>query len=488
MKTIKEAQREVPILYDDIDVIVVGGGAGGIGAALSAARNGAKTLIVDRFGFFGGSQTAAFDDSFAWVDDRIQGGIVQEILDDIVAKGMNHINSVGQVRDNWANKFGSIFFDGEYYKLLVDEMMEKAGVIVLFHTLAVDTIREGNMLKGIIVESLEGRHAILGKTIIDTTGIGHIAWKSGASVVGEEGYPDNRFGPYKGYHMGLGYGLFLRNIDYKKFREFAEANPEEWDYWVKGRKLFSQAQAEGKMHGKRNSILMTEYEDGRAWVLYPYYKLEKGQHCWQVEVVSEAEKDMRKQAWSCLNLLKENVPGFENVKMEQTPSALLLRDGHRIVGEYTLTEHDMYGARTFEDSINICNMPPDLFFPDAAHHFKWNVTPYDIPYRCLLSKDIDNLMAAGGTASMDFITWGALRYCTPSLTTGEAAGAAAALAAKQGKTVKEINVKELQKILNDQGLLTTNKQVAPEVVEEYRRRAEEWGDGFKMGTPNDASV
>ena len=255
--------------------------------------------------------------------------------------------------------------------------------------------------------------------------------------------------------MGLGYGFFVRNIDYYKFREFAEANPEQWDYWVKGMELFTKARAEGKLYSPRNSCLLTEYEDGRAWIINPYYKLEKGQHPWQVEVVSHAEKDMRKQAWSCWELLKDNVPGFENSRIEQTPSCALLRDGHRIIGEYTLTEEDMYGARTFEDSVSICNMPPDLFFPDGSHHFKFNVTPYDIPYRCLVSKDFDNLLAAGGTSSLDFITWGAIRYCTPSLTTGQAAGTAAAIAVKDGVAPAKVDVSKVQKQLNKQGMLTT---------------------------------
>ncbi|MGI5850151.1 MAG: FAD-dependent oxidoreductase [Christensenellales bacterium] len=480
MKTIIEAAREVPLLCEEMDVVVVGGGAAGIGAALSAARSGAKIILIDRFAFLGGSQTACFDDSFAWVDDRIQGGILKEIIDDIIAVGMAHESSPGRIRDHWSNDNGNIFFDGEYYKYLLDNMMADAGVKVIFHAFAVDVIKEGTKLKGVIIESLEGRHAVLGKTIIDCTGVGHIAWKSGASCYGEEGYPDDRFGPYKGLHMGLGYGYFLRGLDYEKFRKFAEANVEDWDYWIKGKKLCAKARSEGRLYSMRNGILITEYKDGRAWIINPFYKLERGQHNWQVEPVSDAETDMRKQAWSVYYLLKDNVPGFENTKIEQTPSHLLLRDGHRIVGEYTLTEEDMYGGKTFEDSITICNMPPDLFFPDGSHHFKFNVVPYDIPYRCLISKDIDNLLSAGGGASVDFITWGAVRYCTPSITTGQAAGLAAAMAAKKKISPKEIDIKELQKNLNKQGLLTTNKQVPKEVVEEYRRRATEWGEGFRI--------
>lgn len=480
MQSINEAARTVPLYCEEMDVIVIGGGAAGIGAALSAARSGAKTIIIERFGFFGGSQTAAFDDSFAWVDDRIQGGIVQEIIDDIIGAGMAHKNSHGQLVDHWANSEGNIFFDGEYYKMLVDKLMMDAGVKILLHALCVDTFQENGKLKGVIIEGLEGRFAIQGKSIIDCTGIGQVAWRAGASVQGEEGYPDDRFGPFKGMHMGLGYGFFVRNMDYAKFRKFAEENPKEWDAWAKGKELFGKAQKEGKLHGQRNGILMTEYEDGRAWILYPYYPLAKGEHCWQFEPVTRAEIDMRKQAWSCWQLLKDNVPGFENSRIEQTPSQCLLRDGHRIVGDYILQEEDMRSARSFEDSISCCNMPPDLFFPSGAHHFKFDVTPYDIPFRCIVSKDFDNLLSAGGGSSLDFMTWGAIRYCTPSLTTGQAAGTACAMAAKQGIAPKNVNVKELQENLHSQGMKTTNKQVSEETVAEYAQRAIDWGDGFKM--------
>ena len=107
-------------------------------------------------------------------------------------------------------------------------------------------------------------------------------------------------------------------------------------------------------------------------------------------------------------------------------------------------------------------------------------SPYDIPYRCLVSCDYDNLLAAGGTSSLDFITWGAIRYCTPSLTTGQAAGTAAALSVRDGVAPRKVDVGKVQKELNRQGMLTTNRQVAPEVVAEYARRAKEWGDGFRI--------
>lgn len=479
MKTIVEASREVPMLCET-DVVVIGGGAAGIGAALGAARTGAKTVLIEKFAFMGGCQTLTFNDSFSFVDDRIQGGLIKEIIQNLIDGGAVFKPSIGAIKQNWSIAEGCYYFDAEYYKLMLDRMMKDAGVKMLYHTFAVAGISEGNQLRGVIVETHQGRMAVLAKTVIDCTGICDLAWKAGAEVTGEEGYPDNRYGPFKGQHMGYGYGYFATGVDYKKFRAFAEENVEEWDCWVKGRKLFTASKESGELHSLRTSIIFQEYEDGRVWMLSPGYTLPVGHHPWMVEDMSIAEMDLREQSHSILNLLKKHVPGWENAKVEQTASRLMFRDGHRLVGEYTLTENDMRSAATFEDSVVCCNMCPDPFFPNGGHHFKFDVTPYDIPYRALVSKTYDNLMAAGGAMSSDFMTWAAIRYCTPSVCTGQAAGTAAALAAKNGVTPKALDVKLVQAELQRAGLRTTNKDLDPAVVEEYARRDKEWGNGFGM--------
>ncbi|MGI5850150.1 MAG: FAD-dependent oxidoreductase [Christensenellales bacterium] len=481
MMTVTEASRETPLLCE-MDVMVVGGGAAGIGAALSAGRNGAKTILIERFGFLGGCQTLTYNDSYSFIDDHIQGGLIQEIIDRLERGGAIHDAVPAAYRGKWSDKEGCFYFDGEYYKFLLDSMMEEAGVKLLYHAFAVDTIKENNFIKGVIVETHQGRLAILAKSVIDCTGIADLTWKSGISCLGEpgeEGFPD-RYNNFKGQHMGYGYGYFLSGLDYDKFRKFAEENEQDWDNWVRGRKLFSQAKENGMVHSLRTSIILNEYPDGRVWMLSPGYTLPKGQHPWMAETLTAGEIDLRKQAWSIYQLMKNNVPGFENTKIEQTPSRLMFRDGHRIHGEYVLTEEDIRSGKTFDDAITLCNMPPDLFFPDGSHHFKFDVPPYDIPYRSLLSKDYNNLLAAGGVVSCDFITWAAVRYCTPSVCTGQAAGLAAALAAKQNISPKQVDIKVLQDTLNKQGMMTTNKNLPREVIEEYKRRAKEWGDGFRM--------
>lgn len=470
MTSIRESERELPVRYD-VDVLVVGGGPGGIGSALGAARNGAKTLLVERFGCLGGSQTLTYSSSFSFVNTELQGGFVREITERM-DKGGGVVHDIPEKwnRGGWGPKQGVVFFDGEYYKYFLDNLVAESGVKVLFHTFAVGAIREGNSLKALIVETREGRFAIRAKVIIDCTGIGDIAWKSGAPVIGEEGFPD---GPFKGQHMGYGWAYFIGGLDVKKYREFEKANPEEWDRYISGQKLIAEAKAKGDLYLLRNSVILGERENGRIWVLSPGYTLAPTQHPWEVEAMTAGEIDLRKQAWSLYRLLKENVPGFENSYIEQTPVQPLLRDGHRLHGEHILTEEDMVKVKTFDDAITVCNMPPDYFLPNGTHHFAFDVTPYEIPYRCLISKEIDNILAAGASVSLDFKAWAAVRYNTPSMCTGQAAGTAAALCVKGNVTPKRLNVRTLQEALRSQGLRTTLKEVPEQIIKQYEQMARE---------------
>jgi len=464
VKTIVDPAKEVPVAIE-ADVIVVGGGPAGIGAALAAARNGAKTVLVERFGFLGGMQTLCLNANFSWVDPEIQGGIVQDIIDGLKTGGAITKDTTNTTRTT--RGVGGIFFDLEYYKLLLDTMMQDAEVKLMLHTFGVGAIKEGNSLRGIFVESKEGKQAVLGKVIVDSSGSADIIWKSGSACTAE-GFPD---GPKKGRHMGLTYAFFIRGVDIERFRAFRRENAEEWNAMFAGKHLIKQAKAEGKLYGNRGGVTLSEvFRGGRIWVMGPQYPLPMGHHGWTVEDMTNGEIDLRKQAWSMFHLLKDNVPGFENSQMDRTPTAALLRDTHRMVGEYVLSEDDMRQGRAFDDSIAISNMSPDVFGPDDEHAYTGNVPPYDVPYRCLVSKDTDNLLSAGSTISADFYTWAAVRYCTPSICTGQAAGTAAALAVKNDVTPRQVNVKQLQETLRQQGARITVKDVPARVLKEYQMK------------------
>jgi len=461
VKTVTEAAREVPVLAET-NVIVVGGGPAGIGAALASARNGAKTILIEQANCLGGLQTQCLNPRFTEVDTDIHGGIIMEIVD-AVEKG----GALLRPRPTRHVRYEGISFDPEFYKFLLDGMMAEAGVKLYYHAFAVGAIRNGSKLEGIFIESKEGRQAVLGKAVIDCSGSADIAWKSGAACMAD-GFPR---GSGKGRHMGFGYAVTFREVDIDRFEAFRTEHPDEWKGPITGKNLIKKAKEEGRLYGNRGAFWFTpHFGKGTEWILGPHYALPMGHHGWLLEDLTAGEMDMRKQAWSAYRLLKDRVPGFEQAHIDQLPTHMMLRDSHRMLGEYVLTEEDMRQGRAFDDSVAISNHAPDVFGPDDQHEFIGNVPPYDIPYRALLSRDIDNLLAAGSAMSTDFITFAATRYCTPSICTGQAAGTAAALAVKTGVAPKKLDVKPLLEALNKQGVRTSVKFVAKAALDDYAER------------------
>lgn len=489
MKTVLEPQKEVPVL-SEAEVIVVGGGPAGIGAALASARTGAQTVLIDRCGSLGGLQTQGNNSIFAFVDPGLHSGIIMEILERLVKAGASkseeNVPAAEQAARRWPFTNGKSpdqlpkrlvetsvgywgrwgrTFDGEYYKCLLDQMMTEARVKLLYHTLAADAIREGDSLKGVIVETKEGRRAVLGKVVIDVTGTGDIAWRSGAPVLGDEGFP---VGPRKGHPGGMLHAFYMNGVGLARFREFRKANLAEWGGMYGGRKIIREAQAKGSDIKSGSVILSPEwdfYGTGKVYCMNPIHAIPLGRTGWMAEEMTDCEVDLRKQALAMHQLLKEKVPGFESSYIEKLPQSPTL-PGHRIVGEHVMTVNDMREGKVFEDSVAINNMPPDIY--EATGRFSYEIVPHDVPYRALISKGIDNLMAAGTTMSSGAFAMAGLRYCTPSICTGQAAGTAAALAAKNDVSPKKLDVATLQEVLRKQGVRVSVKDVAADVLEPYQ--------------------
>ncbi|HEY5523014.1 MAG TPA: FAD-dependent oxidoreductase [Desulfuromonadaceae bacterium] len=461
MDYVFEPRKKVPV-FEEADVIVVGGGPAGIGAALAAASNGAKTIVIEKFGALGGMQTQAMSSTFSLLDPAIQGGVITDITNRLRAEG-----GLLQDRSERTRRaaFTSTNFDCEVYKAMLDDMMTEAGVKLLYHTTGVGAIKEKNALQGIFIECIQGRFVILGKVIIDSTGNADIAWKSGAPCM-DDGHGR---GPGKGRHMGLGCRFYISGIDNEKFERFKKENPEEWKGLYGGRSLVQKAKAEGRYHGYRESLIIHESKPGIAMIEGFNSPLAEGHHGWMIEDVTAGEIDLRKQIWSAYKLLKNNVPGFERSSVEKTGTIPILRDTHRILGEYVLAEEDIYEGRAFDDAVVVSNMGPDIYGPDGEHVYEV-VRPHDIPYRCLVSKNTDNLLAAGATISADFYAFAADRYGAPSMCTGQAAGTAAALAARLNVTPRKLDVKLLQKTLRKQGARVSVSDLPGDVLEAYEQR------------------
>ena len=471
VKTIAEPERKIPVGFE-ADVVVVGGGPAGIGAALAAARNGAKTILIEQFSYLGGAATNCLVTVFEGVDFAIYGGVFKEICKRLKRDGK-------VLTDTWA----CFTFDGEYYKYLLNNMMEEAGVKLLFHAYGVGAVKEGNRVKGVIIESKEGRQVVLGKIVIDTTGSADIAWKSGTPCM-TEGYPSGR-------PLGFTWAVMYGGVDTTKLMTLKQKQPDEWgppilgevyelggrpiippSYLWGGHSLVKKGKAEGKLyqnHENFNMIVMPG--SGRLNVQAAHVRLPQGHYCWRAEDLTHGHVDFRKQTWSTYNYLKKNLPGFESAYIEQTPVRLGMRT-RRIVGEYVLKKEDMLRGRAFDDSIAVCNFPEDYHGPDEGHSGRRDIPPYDIPYRCLLPKDTENLLAAGATISCDDATHASSRNMACSMCTGQAAGTAAALAVKNKVTPRKLDVKLLQQTLRRQKAQIGVKYVPKETLDEYQRHVE----------------
>ena len=427
-----DESKQLPVARE-VDVLVVGGGPAGVGAALAAARNGAKTLVVEQFNCLGGVATAGGHGHISKYDEggtgrRIVGGIADEIGNRVVEAGFGIRKSHG------------IWFEVEGLKLLLDQMAEEAGVSLLYHTFFCDTVVEDGALVGTVIQNKNGRQVIRAKRIIDCTGDGDVAFHAGCPH--EVGRPsDNKCQP-----VTLMFTIGGVNWD--------KVSAWRTDYHMK--EIWEDIQDKGDMRPFQKTIM--------GWWWTPTRPDQVGVNFTHViyvdstkaEDLTAATIEARKQAYETIEVYRKYVPGMEKCYMVSTPNTIGIRESRRIMGDYILTEEDIKGQREFED--NICHgsffvdihcidgpgMDPTVWRPPAG--FK-----YHIPYRILVPQDIENLLTAGRCVSCTHIALGSIRVMVPCIGMGEAAGTAAALSLKKGLVPRQLDVGELQDQLHIQG-------------------------------------
>ena len=446
-KTIEEAARETSV-FEEADVIVVGGGPGGHSAAVSAARNGAKTVLVERYGHLGGMATGGLVIQLLMMSDacgeQLIAGLSQEWID--------RLDKVGQVLypkkeelgatdketvDRWKDYIfgvvgGSVHlqatFEPEWLKCIMNDMVEEAGVKLLLHSLGTEAIMEGNQVKGVIFESKSGRKALLGKVVIDGTGDGDVMASAGVEY-------DNQMDP-KLRASNMAQVWRFGGCDFRKYCEFRNSNPEKFQQLVN--------ELKGKIDGMRLVPLVTTRNDivwFNNWV--PHLDACNVEHLTYVEVT------LRKYLRTAYEFYKANFPGFENCYIYDTASQIGTRGGRRMMGKYVLSIDDLLHGKVHEDSIAV--FPQTVGSPVNRHPAEYENRVY-IPYRCLLPKDKDGLLVACRAFSSDLAANNAFNWIPHAIAFGEAAGVAAAFAVRDGIRVRDVNIKEVQKQLVKQGV------------------------------------
>ncbi len=440
-RTISEPSRQIPVCHE-AEVVVVGGGPGGHAAAVAAARNGASTVLVERYGHLGGMATGGIVIQIPHLSDGSKeqqiAGLCQEWLDRLDPIGgtlhppRELIGSDDkQACARWQRFFGTViggrirqtaWVDPELLKCVLNDMVNEASIKLYLHSWGTTAITENGKVKGVVFESKSGRQAILGQVIIDGTGDGDLLPSAGAAY-------DDVWDP-KIRSSQLALVFRIGNADFNKLADFREANPQKYNELMAGL---------AKAAGMRFLPLPTPRNDVvwmNNWV--------PNVSAINVEDLTKTELTVRKAILPALDFLKANVPGFEKSFIVDTAPQLGTRGSRRLVGEYTITIDDVTSGKTYED--------PIAWFAPVGVGEGRNGFRVQIPYRCLVPATIDGLLVAGRSFASDARANDAANLIPHCIAMGEAAGTAAALAVRQSIEPRKVNYSRLREQLEKQGV------------------------------------
>lgn len=439
---IRESAKDVRVCYE-ADVVVVGGGPGGHSAAIAAARTGAKTVLLERYGHLGGMATGGIVIQIPHMSDGgsepIIAGLSLEWLErlDVIGGTLRpRMEDIGSTEEKlvsyWRRFMGNVtngriehtaWVDPELLKCVLNDMVEEAGVKLFLHSWSTQAIVDNGKVKGAIFESKSGRQAVLGEVVIDGTGDGDLLPSAGAEF-------DGVIDPSSRSSM-LALVFRLGNCDYQGYCDFKESEPQ------KHQELMKEL---AKVAGTRLLPLPSPRNDV-MWVNNWIPDLD----CTNVEDLTRLEVEMRKIMRRGHDFMKKNIPTFENSFILDTASQTGTRGSRRLIGEQVIKEEDFRSEKKFDDTIAVF---PRLGPPGQTGQVKHVY----IPYRALVPAKIEGLLVAGRSFSSDQAANNMANLIPHCIAMGQAAGTAATLAINQGISPRKVDYRVLQKNLLGQGV------------------------------------
>ena len=441
------------------DVIVLGGGIAGSIAAIAAARAGASTLLLEEEGYLGGSLTACGTGpmmTFHAGDDLVVCGLTDELIQRMTKKGL----SVGHIVDTTGYTYSVTPFDAEGMKRELECMALEAKVELLYHTTLIAATREGDTVKSITASSCGTQMAFSAKCFIDATGDGDLF------VLADIPYVQGR--ESDGMDQPMTTNVRLDHVDIDAVRDVMKKDISLFPLLMNGKEHlpekasrlsisgFQQAMQDGMRAGEltfdRDIVLCFE-TNHRNEVIANMTRV-NGENPVDPASLTRAEIEGRRQAWELLAFLKKHIPGFENAEMKFTGPRIGIRSSRRLVGKYCITEQDVLGAAKFEDGIAASGYPIDVHSPDGEEtnsiHLEYGQY-YTIPYRCLYTDSISNVLAAGRNISSTFQAHASTRVSPICGAIGHAAGIACAMASAESGDVRSVSTDALRAALRKDG-------------------------------------
>lgn len=451
MKYYEEPSRKLPVR--EFDVAVAGGGTAGVVAALAAARQGARTALIERKGYPGGivveGGTALHSfynlwKAFPGVEKRqVVKGIPQEIIERLARKG----GTTGHAEMLKGYDYDSVctVIDTEIYKLAVFEMLKEAGVCIFVNTMLTGAVMDGTRVKGVLAESSSGREAFFAGSFVDCTGYGDLCAQAGADFSEPNDYAVANSIGVGGVNVDEYYKYFDRNDAVTNYSEGVRSGRDGKAIRIDGKlgKISPEFSGEAEKIGM-SSVITTLHDD--------YFMFLKLNYKMQVsptdrDQAAEAELELRKRQFKAIELIRKYIPGCESAFIARTSPSLCIRRGRCITCDYDITLEDVLQGRHFEDDIM------SYGFHDYAPRLQIrNGGTYGIPYRALRVSGIDNLLAAGMMITSDHEAHMSTRNTVACMGQGQAAGTAAAICAARGCGTRELPYNLLRETLVKDGV------------------------------------
>ncbi|MEX0730192.1 MAG: FAD-dependent oxidoreductase [Aquisalimonadaceae bacterium] len=431
MKTVNEPARGTEV-QAEVDVLVVGGGSAGLASAIAAARQGANVMLVERYGFLGGTLTAVTLGSicgfFTVTEDEINPvvkGLAWEMVERLRARG-------GALPPRRWLQTASVPYDPMTLKLVADDMAEEAGVQLVYHSLAVQVVRDGNQIGGVIFESKSGRWACLAPVVIDATGDGDIATLAGAGMeltLEQLQFPTTMF-RFGGVDTRVAQQLD-RNELHSCLNKAVDAG-------------FTLPRTAGGMFSMQPGTMHLN--------ITRVAENDRSPNPVDTHELTRAEINGRRQLGLYAEAFRRFVPGFEDCYVLDAGAQIGVRESRRIKGDYWLTLDDVMNEGRFYDAIACSAWPLEEHTADKGTRWVWLEpgTYYQIPYRCLLPEGLDGLLVVGRCSSASHDAHASMRVAAVCMALGEAAGVAAVMAGASGD-VRGIDTTALRRRLTDQG-------------------------------------